>query len=106
MDRRTGSRYIMTDIVFRHIRDSYDDTAAAAATADLSVIHPITLGALLVARKSTVPWVSVALAPVSSYSVYDPPILSGVPFADRLATFGPGFQRGLQKTVAFLFEPL
>lgn len=79
MDRRTGSRYIMTDIIFRHIRNSYDDTAVAAANADLIVIHPITLGALLVARKSAIPWASAALAPVSLYSVYDPPILSGVP---------------------------
>ena len=49
------------------------------------VVHPMALGAFLYARKTGIPWASVALAPVSLYSIYDPPVLSGVPFAERLA---------------------
>jgi rhamnosyltransferase subunit B len=105
MDRRTGSRYIICDIVLPALRESYEDTAAVAAGADLLVTHPITLAAFLFARKTAVSWATLALAPVSLYSIYDPPILTGIPFAEKLTSFGPSFQRGLQKTVAFLFEP-
>jgi hypothetical protein len=74
--------------------------------ADLIVTHPITVAALLLARKGSIPWAAVALSPVSLYSIYDPPVLSGLPFAEKLTAFGPTFQRGLRKTVGFLFEPL
>lgn len=106
MDRRTGGRYIVCDLILPALRESYEDTAAIAADADLLVTHPMTLSAFLLARKTAVPWASVALAPVSLYSIYDPPVLVGIPFAERLTSFGPTFQRGLLKTVAFLFEPL
>jgi rhamnosyltransferase subunit B len=106
MDRRTGGRYIVCDLVLPALRESYEDTAAVAANANLLVTHPMTLAAFLLARKTAVPWASVALAPVSLYSIYDPPVLVGIPFAERLTSFGPTFQRGLLKTVAFLFEPL
>jgi rhamnosyltransferase subunit B len=106
MDRRTGSRYIICDVIIPSLRESYQDTAAVAADADLLVTHPVTLSAFLLARKTRLPWAFVALAPVSLYSIYDPSILSGLPFAEKFATFGPSFQRGLQKTMAFLFESL
>ena len=106
MDRRTGGRYIVCDLILPALRESYDDTAAVAADADLLVTHPMTLGAFLFARKTGMPWASVALAPMSLYSIYDPPVVVGIPFAEKLVSFGPFFQRNLLKTLAFLFEPL
>jgi UDP:flavonoid glycosyltransferase YjiC (YdhE family) len=105
MDRRTGGRYVVCDILLPALRESYEDTAAAAAGADLLVTHPVALSAILLARKTAIPWASVALAPMSLYSTYDPPVLPGVPFAERLVSFGPSFQKRLRSTVAFLFEP-
>jgi len=52
------------------------------------------------------PWASLALAPVSMYSVYDPSVLVGLPFAEWLASCGPMVQRGLLRTMAFLSEPM
>src|SRR5215467_6160761 len=63
MDRRTGGRYLFCDVILPALRDSYQDTAQAAADADLLVIHPIAVAALLFARKSGCPWASVAVAP-------------------------------------------
>lgn len=106
MDRRTGGKYLVCNILLPALRASYKDTVAAAAGADLMVVHPMALGAFLYARKTGIPWASVALAPVSLYSIYDPPVLTGVPFAERLARCGPTVQHYLLRTVAALFEPL
>jgi rhamnosyltransferase subunit B len=106
MDRRNGSRYILCDLILPALRESYEDSAAASVGADLLVVHPVTVAASLLARKGSIPWASLALAPVSLYSIYDPSVFSGVPCAERLASFGPSFQRGLMKVVAALFEPL
>jgi rhamnosyltransferase subunit B len=104
MDRRKGTTYIFQDIILPALRESYDDTAAALIGADLIVTHPVTLSAYLLARKSSVPWVYIALSPASLYSVYDPPALTGFSFAEKLTTFGPTFQRCLRNTLGFLFE--
>jgi hypothetical protein len=88
------------------LRDSYQDTAEVAADADLLVIHPIAVAALLLARKSGCPWASVAVAPMSLCSAYDPPVFSGLPFAEKLASFGPGVQKVLLKLIAAMFEPV
>jgi rhamnosyltransferase subunit B len=106
MDRRTGGRYLFCDIILPALRDSYEDTAKVATGADLLVIHPIAVAALLLARKSGRPWASVAVAPMSLCSAYDPPLFSGLPFAERLASFGPGAQKVLLKLIAAMFEPV
>jgi len=105
MDPRTGGRYVVRDILMPALRDSFMDTADAAQGADLLVLHPMALAAFAFVRMSGLPWASAALAPVSLYSAYDPPVLSGLPFAERLASWGPAAQRRLLKTLAFLFEP-
>lgn len=106
MDRRNGARYIFGELILPNIRETYEDTVAVAKGADLIVTHPVTLAALLFAHKSNIAWASVALSPVSLFSVFDPPVFTGVPFAEKLATFGPVFQRVFLKTMAFLLEPI
>jgi UDP:flavonoid glycosyltransferase YjiC (YdhE family) len=105
MDPRSGGRYVVCDIVLPALHDSFADTADAAVGADLLVLHPMALAAHAFVRMAGIPWASAALAPMSLYSVYDPPVLAGVPFADRLAGWGPAAQRRLLKAMAFLFEP-
>ena len=105
LHQRSGGKYIVCDLLLPAIRNSYEDTARAAAGADLIVTHPVTLAAYLYARKTRIPWVSTALAPVSLYSCTDPPVLAGVPFANTLAVLGPSAQWRLLKALAFFFEP-
>ena len=106
MDRRNGGHYLFCDIILPALRDTYEDTAKVAADADLLVIHPIVVAALLFARKSGCPWASVAVAPMSLCSAYDPPVFAGLPFAERLVSFGPAVQKILLKTIAAMFEPV
>ncbi len=93
MHPRDGTRYIACELVFPYVRESYEDTAAIARGADLLVTHPVTLSAFLFARKTGMPWASVAVAPVSMLSAYDPCVYPGIPFAEWLAVRGPRFQR-------------
>ncbi|HSC44610.1 MAG TPA: glycosyltransferase [Candidatus Acidoferrum sp.] len=109
MHRRTGMNYIMFELLMPSLRDSYHDTVAAAQGADLIVVHPITLGAYLLCRQLAqqepgFPWCFTCLSPVSFFSLYDPAVISALPFAGELARLGPGFQSGLKKILAFLLE--
>ena len=81
-DARRGSERVIR-LVSSVVRESYEDTLAAAQTSDVIVTHPITYGAVLVARKLQLPWVSTVLAPISFMSTYDPPVLAPAPWLTR-----------------------
>lgn len=93
MHPRDGARYILCELLLPYLRESFDDTAAIAQDADLIVTHPVTLGAVLFARKSGMPWTTVALSPVSTVSVYDMSVFPGLPGGEWLASRGPRWQR-------------
>src|SRR5262245_17601173 len=61
MDPRTGSETVIRDLVMPHVRDSYDDLAAACEGADLVVGHVLTFAAQLLSEKTGVRWASSAL---------------------------------------------
>lgn len=71
-DRRRGSERVLRYMA-ETTRESYEDTLPAAERADVIVTHVITFGAILVAQKLRMPWISSVLAPVSFLSAYDPP---------------------------------
>jgi rhamnosyltransferase subunit B len=50
MDRRTGTEYILRDLAFGRVRETFDDCRDAARGADLIVTHSVAFGSLLVAR--------------------------------------------------------
>lgn len=100
-----GTRYIFCELVLPYLRESYQETAAIARNADLIVTHPVTLGAYLYARKSAMPWASLALAPVSMLSSHDMCVFPGFPAREWLARRGPRTQRLFLKFVEKVFEP-
>jgi UDP:flavonoid glycosyltransferase YjiC (YdhE family) len=74
------------------LRESYEDTLAAAEGADLLVGNLATYAARLVAEKKGIPWVSVMHIPTGFYSAYDPPLLPGAPGFSKMFRFlGPAF---------------
>lgn len=75
-------------MVLTALRESYEDTLAAAQGAHLLVSNQATLATRLVAEKKGIPWVSVMHVPMLFYSAYDPPLFPGFP--------------GLSKTLRFL----
>jgi rhamnosyltransferase subunit B len=56
------------------VRETYEDTLAAAHNFDLIVTHPLSFAAVLAAQKFRLPWVSTVLAPASFVSACDPPV--------------------------------
>jgi UDP:flavonoid glycosyltransferase YjiC (YdhE family) len=92
MDGRLGTIRILRDAVLPALRESYDDTRAAAEGADLLVSHPLAYAVRFVAEMTGIPWVSSTPTPLGLFSAYDPPILPLVPdVAQRFRFLGPAF---------------
>jgi UDP:flavonoid glycosyltransferase YjiC (YdhE family) len=95
MDRRRGSEYIVREFMMPVLRESYEDTLAAAEGADLLVSHVLTFTTRLVAEKKGIPWASTMLQPLGFFSAYDPPVLPPALFLSKLRFLGPAFHRPL-----------
>jgi rhamnosyltransferase subunit B len=93
MDRRTGSEYVIRELMMPELRASFDDIMAAAQGADLLVSHVLAFTTRLVAEKKGIPWASGFLQPMAFFSAYDPPVLPQVPFLSSLRFLGPHFHR-------------
>ena len=88
MDLRTGTEYVVRQLVLPYIEQSYEDLFAAARGRDVLVAHPLQYALPLVAEKLRIPWLSVALQPLSFLSVYDPPVLPRAPKLHRIRRYG------------------
>jgi hypothetical protein len=110
MDRRKGSEVVIRELIMSVLRESYEDTLAAAQGADLLVSHMLTFTTRLVAEQHGVPWASTMLQPLGLFSVYDPPVLPQTPFLAKLRFLGPAFHRALfwcgKRMVRSWVEPL
>ena len=74
------------------LRESYEDTLAAAQGADLLVSNLATYATRLVAEKRGIPWASAMHIPTLFVSAYDPPLLPGFPGLSKTFRFlGPAF---------------
>lgn len=58
MDRRKGSEFVIREVLMSVLRESYEDTLAAASGADLLVSHVLTYATRLVAEKTGIAWAS------------------------------------------------
>ncbi|HEV3262419.1 MAG TPA: glycosyltransferase [Gemmataceae bacterium] len=95
MDRRLGSECVIRELMMPVLRQSYEDTLAAAEGAGLLVSHMLSFTTRLVAEKKGMPWASTSLQPLGFFSAYDPPVLPPAPFLSQLRFLGPGFHRAL-----------
>ncbi|HEV2836234.1 MAG TPA: glycosyltransferase [Pyrinomonadaceae bacterium] len=93
MEPKTGGRFLMDEIIFPAVRESYEDLIAAVAGADLLVTHPAAPAGPLVGRKLGMPWVSTVLAPLSFFSAYDFPVPPYWQWAHKITLLGPRFLR-------------
>jgi len=91
MNPKSGSRFLLNEMLFPFVREGYEDLLRAVAGADLLLTHPISFAGPLVAQKTGLPWVSSVLAPVSFMSAYDPPVPPFWPWMRHLQLLGPRF---------------
>ncbi|HEX6283769.1 MAG TPA: glycosyltransferase [Pyrinomonadaceae bacterium] len=93
MEPKTGPRFLMEQLIYPAVRDSYTDLIAAVAGADLLVTHPAAPAGPLVGRKTGMPWVSTVLAPFSFFSAHDPPVPPFWQWTKNLRVLGPRFMK-------------
>lgn len=97
LDARGGPEYLFTKILGPALRESYDDTMAAVADADLLVSHQIPLASPIAARQRGMKWVSGVLAPMSFLSAYDPPTPPQAPWVRAAAALHPVFGEAFRR---------
>ena len=89
MEPRTGSQFLLKEMLLPYVREGYEDLLAAVEGADLLLTHPITFAGPLVAQKTGIPWVSSVLAPCSFFSAYDPPVPPFWRWSRHIKLLGP-----------------
>ena len=68
-----GAEFLVRDLLMPRLDEAYHDLFEVAADADAIVSHPLTFTAPLVAEKRGLPWAGAVLAPMSFFSLTDPP---------------------------------
>ena len=91
MNPKSGSSFLLNEMLFPFVREGYEDLLRAVAGADLLLTHPISFAGPLVAQKTGLPWVSSVLAPASFMSAYDPPVPPFWPWMRHIQLLGPRF---------------
>lgn len=104
MDLRSGGEYLFKEMLMPHLRQSYDDLSVITRDADLLVTHPVTFAGPLVAQKQKLRWASTVLAPISFFSIYDPPVPPAAPELAVLFRLGPGVRRALIRLMRRITE--
>ena len=99
MNPKSGSGYILNEMLFPFVREGYEDLLRAVEGADLLLTHPISFAGPLVAQKTGIAWVSSVLAPASFMSAYDPPVPPFWPWMRHVQLLGPRFVAAFFKQV-------
>ncbi|HYX30625.1 MAG TPA: glycosyltransferase, partial [Pyrinomonadaceae bacterium] len=94
MDPKRGPEAV-GDLIIPHLRDIYQDLAAATVGADLMLTHPLPFAGTIVAEKKRLPWISSVLAPASFLSVYDPIVPPQWPWLYHLMRLTPWVGKGV-----------
>ena len=109
MDANRGTEKILRELVMPNLRQMYDDIMAAVDGADMLITGEVVYAATSVVEKTGIKWVTTTLAPVSFFSVYDPPVPAQAPQFENLRFLGPTFHkyffRFLQWTIRGWYEP-
>jgi rhamnosyltransferase subunit B len=90
MEPKTGPRFLLEELIFPFLRESYEDLLETVSGADALVTHPAAPAGPLVGRKTGKPWISTVLAPFSFFSAYDPPVPPFWSWTNKLRILGPG----------------
>ena len=79
IDPWRGPELMVREMFMPRLRDSYRDLADACRGADLLVTHPLTFAGPLLAHREGLRWASTALAPMTLFSAFDPPLFPAAP---------------------------
>lgn len=95
MDLKTGQEYMVRQWLNPSLREMYLDLLNVAKGADFIFSGEGVIATPLVAEKLGMRWASSAIAPLSFFSIYDPPVLAPFPALAKLYRFGSIVNRGV-----------
>lgn len=95
MDLRTGTRYLLENMILPHLEAGYQDLLAASQQADFLISHPATFAVPIIAAQRGLPWAASSLAPLSLASCYDPPLIASALWLRYFQAIGPAANRFL-----------
>jgi UDP:flavonoid glycosyltransferase YjiC (YdhE family) len=102
MHPRRGLERVIREVLLPVLRQTYEDTLAAADGADLLVTMQGNLASPLVAEKKGIAWVSAMHLPIALASAYDPPVLPGFAVLSQALRFlGPPFWKPLRRLLTW-----
>jgi rhamnosyltransferase subunit B len=104
MNPRSGSGFLLNEMLFPAVREGYQDLLAAVSAADLLLTHPISLAGPLVAQMTGIPWVSSVLAPVSFFSAYDPPVPPFWSWLRHVKLLGPRASQAFFRQIKKIYQ--
>ena len=84
MDARTGTEFLLRELLAPTVDRTYEQLHAASRGADLLVTHPVTFAGPVVAEATGMPWVSTVLAPASFMSEHDPFVMPPAPWLKQV----------------------
>ena len=87
MHARTGTEFLLRELLAPAVDRSYEQLRVAACGADLLVTHPVTFAGPVLAEATGMPWVSTVLAPASLMSEHDPFVMPPAPWLKRVERF-------------------
>ncbi|MDT7778071.1 MAG: rhamnosyltransferase subunit [Acidobacteriota bacterium] len=105
-DTKKGSERVFTQLINPHLREMYDALAEATRGADLLLTHILSLAAPPLVEKTGIKWVSSVLAPISFFSVHDPPLLPNAPWLYHVFKLGPSVARSLMRVARWKLDEL
>jgi MGT family glycosyltransferase len=86
MNPARGTEAIFGELVIPSLQATFEDLRVACEDADVVITHPAALVGPIVAQALNRPWVSTVLAPMSFFSVNDPPVPPPAPWVHGLLT--------------------
>lgn len=98
-DRARGTERVVRAMA-SVVRETYEDTEAAAHSYDAIVTHPLSFAGVMAAEKRKLPWISTVLAPGSFLSAYDPPVPAPLPWLVKIRALGPGAMRAVWRALS------
>jgi rhamnosyltransferase subunit B len=104
-DVRKGTERGLREFLFPALRKTYDDLLDAATRperADLLLLGELNYAGPLVADVTGIRWASYVLAPLSFFSVFDPPVLPMYPQLARADKTVPGLGRAMNRLARFV----
>jgi UDP:flavonoid glycosyltransferase YjiC (YdhE family) len=84
MHARTGTEFLLRELLAPAVDRTYEQLRAAARGADLLVTHPVTFAGPVLAEATGMPWVSTVLAPASFMSEHDPFVMPPAPWLKQV----------------------